>query len=279
MSVSRRRIAAVVLRQSYLIRSSFARFLPLFMWVAIDMLLWGFLSRYLDALTGAGMRFVAELLGAVLLWDFLVRVAQGVTIAFLEDVWSRNFLNFFATPLSVTEYLAGLVLTSVAVQLGGPGRDARAVHRGFRASLPVLRGHGHPLRLHPLPLRHRAGHLRRGPGAAPGSRLRMVRVDHPGSGLALRGGLLPRLQPAGMDAGRGAPGSAVLRLRKPAGRPPGRRNRGPASGAAVSGTAAWALGCALTLAYFALACWFFLRTYRYAIRTGLMARYSAESVA
>ena len=40
------------------------------------------------------------LLGAVLLWDYLARVMQGVTMAFFEDVWSRNFLNFFATPLT-----------------------------------------------------------------------------------------------------------------------------------------------------------------------------------
>ena len=44
----------------------------------------------------------------------LVRVMQGVTMAFFEDVWSRNFLNFFATPLTVADYLAGLVLSSIA---------------------------------------------------------------------------------------------------------------------------------------------------------------------
>ena len=47
------------------------------------------------------------LLGAVLLWDFFTRVMQGVTMAFFEDVWSRNFLNIFASPLSIPEYLGG----------------------------------------------------------------------------------------------------------------------------------------------------------------------------
>ena len=28
-------------------------------------------------------------------------------MAFFEDVWSRNFLNIFATPLSISEYVAG----------------------------------------------------------------------------------------------------------------------------------------------------------------------------
>ena len=64
-------------------------------------------------MTRSAMDFVPTLLGAVLLWDFFARVMQGVTTAFLEDVWSRNFLNLFASPLSIPEYVAGLVAPSV----------------------------------------------------------------------------------------------------------------------------------------------------------------------
>ena len=49
----------------------------------------------------------------MVLWDFCVRVLHGVTMAFFEDVWSRNFLNIFASPLSVAEYLAGQVVSSM----------------------------------------------------------------------------------------------------------------------------------------------------------------------
>jgi ABC-2 type transport system permease protein len=47
------------------------------------------------------------------------RVMQGITTAFLEDVWSRNFLNLFASPLSVSEYLGGLVLSSIVTSAVG----------------------------------------------------------------------------------------------------------------------------------------------------------------
>src|SRR3954468_24944393 len=113
------RSAAIVLRQFYLMRGSVARVLPLFAWVGIDMVLWGFMSRYLNAVTAARLNFVPTLLGAVLLWDFFTRVMQGVTMSFFEDVWSRNFLNIFASPLTITEYLAGLVLTSIATSAVG----------------------------------------------------------------------------------------------------------------------------------------------------------------
>src|SRR5580692_6726471 len=114
-----RRTSAIVLRQFYLMQGSPARVLPLFAWVAIDMVTWGFITKYLNAVSGSGFNFVPSLLGAVLLWDFFARVMQGVTMAFFEDVWSRNFLNIFATPLSISEYVGGLVLSSIGTSAVG----------------------------------------------------------------------------------------------------------------------------------------------------------------
>jgi ABC-2 type transport system permease protein len=111
--VKLRPILAILLRQFYLLRGSPVRLFPMISWVAIDIVLWGFITRYLNSVSGNGMNFVPTLLGAVLLWDFCTRLMQGVTTAFLEDVWSRNFLNLFASPLSIAEYVTGLVLTSM----------------------------------------------------------------------------------------------------------------------------------------------------------------------
>jgi ABC-2 type transport system permease protein len=112
-------IAAIVLRQFYLMRGSISRVLPLFIWVAVDIVLWGFMTKYLNTIASPGFDFVPVLLGAVLLWDFFTRVMHGVTMAFFEDVWSRNFLNIFASPMTIAEYLAGLVTTSIATSAVG----------------------------------------------------------------------------------------------------------------------------------------------------------------
>ena len=54
--------------------------------------------------------------------------------------------------------------------------------------------------------------------------------------------------------------------------------RAVVAGGHVSAPAlAW--GACLTLLYLLLAGWYFTRTYRHAVRTGLLARYSAESAA
>ncbi len=117
MKVSR--LWAIVLRQFYLLRGSPVRVIPLFAWAAIDIVLWGFISKYLGTVTEPGFNAVSVFLGAILLWDFFGRVMQGVTTAFFEDVWSRNFLNLFASPLTIPDYVGGLVLVSIATSAIG----------------------------------------------------------------------------------------------------------------------------------------------------------------
>lgn len=109
--MSPRRIYAIVLRQFYLTRDNATRALQIFLWPFLDIVLWGFISKYLENV--AGGKYIAILLGAIILWDFLSRVMTGVTMTFFEDVWSRNFLNMFASPLSISEYVAGMVVSSI----------------------------------------------------------------------------------------------------------------------------------------------------------------------
>lgn len=135
--MSSNRILAIMLRQVYLIRGSFSRVFPLFAWIAIDMILWGFLTKYLNQVSSAGFNFVPVLLGAVLFWDFFIRIMQGVTMAFFEDVWSRNFLNIFATPLTVSEYVGGLVLSSVFTSIIGLSVMLFVAAAWFKLSLVV----------------------------------------------------------------------------------------------------------------------------------------------
>jgi ABC-2 type transport system permease protein len=113
------RSVAIVLRQYYILRGSPARVISLFAWIGVDMILWGSLSRYLNSIASPGYDFVPALLGAVLLWDFFMRIMHGVMAAFFEDVWSRNFLNVFASPISTGEYTLGLVLASIGTGAAG----------------------------------------------------------------------------------------------------------------------------------------------------------------
>lgn len=110
------RIWALMSRHFYVIRRNPMRLAELVYWPLLDLLVWGFLSVFLSRMGpgGAATNFLAFFLGALILWDLLFRAQQGVSIAYLEEVWSRNLLNLFVSPLSVGEFLASTVLISLS---------------------------------------------------------------------------------------------------------------------------------------------------------------------
>src|SRR5271157_4570718 len=117
MSLSR--IFAVFVRQLFLFKSNPTRLVSIFLWLIIDVILWGFISRYLGSMGQATFSFITVIMGAIILWEFMTRIQQGILMAFLEDIWTQNFINFFASPLKLREYLSGLVLTSFTTGLAG----------------------------------------------------------------------------------------------------------------------------------------------------------------
>lgn len=108
------RIFALFLRHIYLYKRSIPRLMEIFYWPFLDLLVWGFISVYLVQYRKNLPNFVAFLLGALILWDILFRSQQGISVSFLEDVWARNFLNVFASPLKPFEYIFSLMLVSSA---------------------------------------------------------------------------------------------------------------------------------------------------------------------
>jgi ABC-2 type transport system permease protein len=97
----------------FLIKSNPIRIANTFVWLILDIFQWGLISRYMGTMGDATFNFVSVILGAVILWEFFSRIEQGIMTAFLEDIWSNNFINFFASPLKIKEYLGGLVLSGI----------------------------------------------------------------------------------------------------------------------------------------------------------------------
>ena len=263
-----KRAAAITLRQFYLLRGSPARILPMFAWVAIDIVLWGFFTRYLNTVASSGVNFVSAVLGALLLWDYLTRVMHGVTTAFLEEVWSRNFLNVFATPLSIAEYVTGLVAASTATS--AVGLIAMLVIAISFFGLSYL---SYGLLIVPfllvlflfgvaIGIVGSAVVLRLGPAAEwliwpiPAMLSPLACVFYPLSAL-----------PHWLQY--------PARLLPPAYVFESMRSIVSGHGASLSGLY---ISIGLALFYVVLAGWFFTRIYRHVVRSGLIARYSAETI-
>jgi ABC-2 type transport system permease protein len=105
------RVSALVLRYLYLYRRSLARSMELFFWPVMDLLVWGFLTAYLQRV--AASRAVTYLVGAMILWDVLYRCQQAITLSVTEDIWVRNILNIFVTPVRTSELLLATCIMGV----------------------------------------------------------------------------------------------------------------------------------------------------------------------
>jgi len=262
------RTSAIVIRHLYLVSGSPARILPLFAWVAIDMVLWGFITKYLNAVSAAKFDFVPVFLGAVLLWDFFTRVMHGVTMAFMEDVWSRNFLNIFATPLCISEYVSGLVISSISTSAVGLvvmivlastifGLSFLAYGAALLPFLMVLFLFGIA-----LGILGAAVVLRFGP-ASEWFIWPIPALVSPFAGVFYPVATLPLWM---QYICRAMPPSYVFE-----------NVRAIVAGGVLS-EAGVAIGVLLAVVDVVAACWIFVRVYRHSVRTGLIARYSAETV-
>lgn len=121
---SLRRVAALVVRYLYLMRSSWPRLLELAYWPTVQMILWGLINRFLAGHSDWVAQTGGLLIGAVLLWDVLFRAQLGVSLPFFEEMYSRNLGNLFVTPLRPFELALALLLISLLRTVIGVGAAA-----------------------------------------------------------------------------------------------------------------------------------------------------------
>jgi ABC-2 type transport system permease protein len=118
-SISADRVAAMITRYVYLLRSSWPRVFDLIYWPLVQMLTWGFLQTYLVNAPQTGMAAsrlglaAGALIGAMLLWDILFRGQLGFSVSFLEEMWSRNMANLMMSPLRPSEFILSLMAMSL----------------------------------------------------------------------------------------------------------------------------------------------------------------------
>lgn len=104
------RVRAIVLKHLLYWTRSLNRLSDSFWWPVISLLVWGFFTFYVqDSLPLA----VPLFLGGLVFWFALQRAQQEISILFMDEIWGENLLNLFTTPIKFSEYLAGLILTSL----------------------------------------------------------------------------------------------------------------------------------------------------------------------
>jgi len=106
------RIGAMVRRHWYLLAGSWPRIFDLVYWPTVQMLLWGFIQTYLQGQQSGASHILGALLGAAMLWDVFFRSQVSLSVAFLEEIWSRNLGHLMVSPLRPHELLFSLITVS-----------------------------------------------------------------------------------------------------------------------------------------------------------------------
>ena len=116
---SPRRIWGLMYRHLALYRRSWPRVLELMYWPTLQMLIWGFTASFVASRGNAPLMAASALLGGVLLWEVALRTQMGVSISFLEELWSRNLGHLFVSPIRPWEMVSALLGISFVRMMTG----------------------------------------------------------------------------------------------------------------------------------------------------------------
>lgn len=103
------RIYAVILRHVYNFRHSLDRMSDVFYWPAVDLILWGITSSYVKATSPNGSQFVLIVISGILLWLLTWRAQYEITVSLLSEIWDKNLINLFVSPLQFSEWIVALL--------------------------------------------------------------------------------------------------------------------------------------------------------------------------
>ena len=109
--MSYNRILGLFLRHFFLIKGSLPRILDLIYWPTIQIILWGFISKFFTVYSDYYNNTVGVILSCAILYDFLFRSSISFNMLFLEEIWSRNFTNLFIAPLRISEIIISVSYT------------------------------------------------------------------------------------------------------------------------------------------------------------------------
>lgn len=105
----RHRIEAIILRHLYELRHNTNHLINTVYFPVVNIVMWGFLTIYLTNHQRLQPGLISVLLGGVVLWGFFNGFQRDMGQAFLEEVWTRNHINLFTSPLNVAEYVSALI--------------------------------------------------------------------------------------------------------------------------------------------------------------------------
>lgn len=108
--MSSKRIQAIIYRHLVLWSRDLEKITDTFWWPVLDLIVWGFITIYLQRQGGAVSYVIMAFLGGIMFWSIINRVQLDIGVSFLNEAWDRNLLNIFASPITIWEFLTAMII-------------------------------------------------------------------------------------------------------------------------------------------------------------------------
>lgn len=107
------RIFAVILRYIFFFRKSLDRLVDAFYWPTLDLLLWGVTSYYFTENLPNASYFITFIVSGLVFWIIVYRGQYEISGNVLEDLWNRNLVNMFVSPLKFSEWVSAFLILGI----------------------------------------------------------------------------------------------------------------------------------------------------------------------
>lgn len=107
------RIRAIIERHLWITFRDLMRLSDFFYFPLIDILIWGFTSKAMQTnISNSNVNMLIMLTSLVLL-QISHRGNNEVTFSLLDEIWSHNLVNIFATPLKLNEWITSVIFLGI----------------------------------------------------------------------------------------------------------------------------------------------------------------------
>src|SRR5438105_925204 len=107
--MSFQRIWAVFLRYFYFF-AKFDHLSDLFYWPALDIILWGMTSMWIQQSQTQIPDVALAILTGLVFWQIIWRGNYEISVNLLQEFWNRNLVNLFSTPLKLSEWIISIMM-------------------------------------------------------------------------------------------------------------------------------------------------------------------------
>jgi ABC-2 type transport system permease protein len=108
------RIIALILRYIVEIPRDFFRIFDLIFFPLMDIILWGFMSMWIQTAGDQSSQIGSMILVSLVLWMVVENTNREIVSNLTEELYAHNLINILVTPLQLSEWLCSVVILAFA---------------------------------------------------------------------------------------------------------------------------------------------------------------------